>query len=43
MFANNRIDKLKTRDVYDINSIRANRGAINKGVPVGKNILKNNS
>ena len=38
--ANNRIDKLKTLNVYDINSINTNNGANANGAPGGKNKLK---
>ena len=39
-FANNRMDKLNTRNTYDINSINTSNGARAKGAPGGKNKLK---
>lgn len=41
IFANNRIAKLKTRAIYEINSIIIKYGATIKGAPVGKNNPKN--
>jgi hypothetical protein len=41
IFANRRIDKLKSRAIYEINSIRINKKVIERGVPEGKNISKN--
>lgn len=39
--ANSRIDKLKTRAKYEINSMTMINGAIAKGVPSGRNNEKN--
>jgi len=41
IFANNRIDKLKTRAKYDTNSTTISKGLIKIGLLVGKNIFKN--
>jgi hypothetical protein len=41
IFANNRIDKLRTRAAYETVSIRIIKGAINTGHPGGKKIPKN--
>ena len=40
IFANNRIDKLKTRAMQEKNSITTRPGAIASGTPFGKNKLK---
>jgi len=40
-FAPNRIPKLNPLAIYEINSIRANKGTKNKGVPSGENKEKN--
>src|ERR1700735_267504 len=39
--AANRIPKLKPFAIYDINSIKANKGTKPKGVPLGQNTVKN--
>ena len=39
IFANSRTDKLKSINVYEINSIGINRKIIANGVPSGKNKL----
>src|ERR1700726_3682548 len=39
--APNLIPKLKPLAIYDINSIKANKGTNNKGVPSGENKVKN--
>jgi hypothetical protein len=41
MFANKRIERVKTLTMYEINSIVTRRGTIIKGTPLGKNNAKN--
>lgn len=41
ILANNRIDKLKILEKYEISSIIINKGAIKIGVPVGKKLSNN--
>lgn len=41
IFANNRIDNVKTLTMYERNSMVINKGTIGKGTPLGKNSAKN--
>ena len=41
IFANNRIAKLKTLEIYEIYSIKIKNGTITSGTPSGKNKTKN--
>ena len=40
ILANNRILKLKTFAMYDTSSIKTKNGEINRGTPLGRNMLK---
>jgi hypothetical protein len=41
IFANNRIARLKTLEIYEIYSIKIKNGTITSGTPSGKNKTKN--
>jgi hypothetical protein len=41
MLANNRIAKLKIREIYETYSIKIKKGIIGSGTPSGKNNTKN--